>query len=99
MLMRFQCIRSCQADYRVSIKYCQQIDQRCLHLSMATITIGLLGTLATKSVQVVRVSSYGVPHWHSRDDKLLTPSGPEGSSGSNGFGCRDAADVECRLTQ
>lgn len=40
---------------------------------------------------------YGVPYRHSRDDNLLTPSGLEGSSGSSGFGCRDAAGAECRL--
>lgn len=40
---------------------------------------------------------YGVLHRHSRDEKLLTPSGPEGSSGSSGFGCRDVAGVERHL--
>lgn len=36
---------------------------------------------------------YGDLHWFSRDDKLQTPPGPEGSNGSSGFGCRDVADV------
>ena len=44
----------------------------------------------------MRATSNGVPYRHSRDEKLLTPSGPEGSSGSSGFGCRDAAGAECR---
>jgi len=42
-------------------------------------------------------TSNGVPYRHSRDEKLWTPSGPEGSSGSSGFGRRDAAGAECRL--
>ena len=31
------------------------------------------------------------PYWSSRDDKLWTPSGLEGSSGNNWFGRRDVA--------
>ncbi len=36
----------------------------------------------------------GALHRRSRDEKLLTPSGPEGSSGSSGFGCRVFAGVK-----
>jgi len=42
--------------------------------------------------------SNGVPYRHSRDVKLWTQSGPEGSSCSSGIGRRDAAGAECRLS-
>lgn len=35
----------------------------------------------------------GASHRHSRDEKLLTPSDLEGSSGSSGIGCRVFAGV------
>ena len=34
---------------------------------------------------------YGDPRRSPRDEKLSTPSGLEGSSGSSGFGCRGVA--------
>ncbi len=51
----------------------------------------------TQSLQAPEYSGYGVPYRHSRGDKLPTPSGPEGSSGSSGFGRRDVAGAGCRL--
>jgi len=36
----------------------------------------------------------GDSHWFPRDDKLRTPPGPEGSNGSDGFGCRGVAGVD-----
>jgi hypothetical protein len=38
-------------------------------------------------------SVYGRPYWSSRNDRLLTPSGPEGSSGSSRLMCRGVADT------
>ena len=38
---------------------------------------------------------YGDLCWSPRNDKLLTPSGPEGSSGSSGLVCRGVAGTGC----
>lgn len=39
------------------------------------------------------MSLYGGLHRSPRDDMLVTPSGPEGSSGAFGLGRRDPAGV------
>ena len=40
-----------------------------------------------------RISSRWWPYRSPRDEPVSTPSGPEGSSGRSGFGCRGAADT------